>query len=97
MSGTAQLLRTSDFGDVYVKYKVALDKSRIFWKALDILERDKELKFVSETCDISNIGQNSNSISLLCNSGLNNIQPKLRTIRALLLPDCVHVSTLTNP
>ena len=44
MSGTAELLRTSDYGDKYTKYKVAVHKSRMFWEALDIWERDKELK-----------------------------------------------------
>ena len=47
ISGTAELSRTADFGDVYTKYKVRrYTKSVMFWDALGILKMDKELKFV---------------------------------------------------
>ena len=32
ISGTAELLRLSDFGDVYMKYNLALHKNRMFLK-----------------------------------------------------------------
>ena len=48
ISGTGEVLRTSDFGDVYCarNTKWHYTKSRMFWEDLDISERDKELKFV---------------------------------------------------